>query len=56
VAVATPEEKVTHDREGAVTVVPGAPKGAPRPASYFFPGAGFRGGPAKDSNRGYGLP
>jgi hypothetical protein len=53
--VASVNEKVTYLEEGAVTVLPSAPKGKPRPAGYFFTGANFPGGAAKEANFGDGL-
>jgi hypothetical protein len=53
--VAAPDEKVSYDREGAVTVLPGARAGASRPAGYFFTGANFPRGAVKDGSFGTGL-
>ena len=54
--VGAPWEKLTYTFQGAVTVIPGAATGKPRPASYFFSAGNFPGGPAKDGNFGLGLP
>ncbi len=49
------DEMVTLPREGAVTVLPSAPRGATRPAGHFFSGVNFPGGPAAEANFGGGL-
>ncbi len=53
--VGAPYEKVTYTDEGAVTVLPSAPKNAARPVGYFFSGANFPRGASEDSNFGDGL-
>ena len=53
--VGAPYEKVTYTDEGAVTVLPSAPRNAARPVGYFFSGANFPRGASKDSNFGDGL-
>ncbi|MEV4704568.1 FG-GAP repeat protein [Actinoplanes sp. NPDC049316] len=55
VVVGAPWEKVTYTDEGAVTVLPSAPKGAARPAGVFISGADFPRGASTDSAFGTGL-
>ncbi|WP_306212954.1 FG-GAP repeat protein [Actinoplanes sp. RD1] len=54
-SVSANDEKVTYSREGAVTLLPGAPAGQARPAGYFFSGANFPAGAAAEANFGAGL-